>query len=179
MTENPKEYIIAEDKGPCSYLKEDETGKHQFDCEERRHPDTNMVLENCFQDQGCCLNRLPRVLPPSEYPETKIRNRQINISQIEAEQEPNPPTAQFKCDNCGDRNFCDKEECFHLTSMPNKMIALRDDVISHAAREEVLDTIFAWIDNTDNHVKYDNQYFLILPKVVELLYSIRNRGVQT
>jgi len=64
---------------PCSYLKEDETGKHKYDCEERGHPDTNMILENCFQDQGCCLNRQPKELPPSEYPESKTHHKKVTL----------------------------------------------------------------------------------------------------
>lgn len=60
---------------PCTYLKQDETGKQQFDCEERCHSDSNMVIENCFQDQGLCRNRIPKVLRDDEYSESKVDSR--------------------------------------------------------------------------------------------------------
>lgn len=68
---------------PCTYLIEDETGKHKYDCEVSQHPDTNRVIENCFQDQACCRNRVPRIYREDEYPETKVGTNPLRNPDID------------------------------------------------------------------------------------------------
>lgn len=55
--------------------------------------------------------------------------------------ETNKTSSEFECVNCGDKNVCDKENCFHHIQMTNKYIAMRDATIRKDEREKILDDL--------------------------------------
>jgi hypothetical protein len=48
-----------------------------------------------------------------------------------------------------------------------------DAVIRQDEREEVLDKLYAFVDNGCNHVECGHQYYVILPELIYLLNSLR------
>ena len=48
-----------------------------------------------------------------------------------------------------------------------------DAVIRQDEREEVLDKLYAFVDNGCNHVECGHQYYVILPELIYILNSLR------